>query len=66
MKTANWPPLYVFSGALGLVFVYIDYVIPVHVLFSGYVCRFSGEAAVIGKFIPMYIEYSFPIVQNVI
>ena len=24
LKTANWPPLWVFSGALGLVFVYID------------------------------------------
>ena len=45
------------------------YVIPVNGLFSGYVCRFngaSGVAAVIGTFIRRYIEYSFPVVLNVI
>ena len=34
MKTANWPPLYVFSGALGLVFVSICHVMLV--LFCGF------------------------------
>ena len=54
------------------------YIIPVHVLFYGYVCRFKlmvrralvvflcCETAVIGKFIRMCIEYSFPTVRNVI
>ena len=43
LKTASWPPSTGFSEALGLAFVYINFVISLHVLLAWFLIRYCTK-----------------------